>query len=276
MSALLWRYALSGSCREHSMLSPFHHCLAILPCNLCFLQDNAGGSEDLMLPQSRTLSFCAEHESCTCCTGQQARRILRSIISGLRDPLLSARCRDWTTRMACRPCDVDIGTGLKSGVCQQACNEWFASCKDDFMEETQLSGHIRPCSEEATVCSKVSELATNGTSLCKAHGLEVASGDQSCFNGQPSEHRFASCQRPSRKGSSSSISSLDSLIQNPVSVVLLALMLILAALCWRQLKPRSRPRLQSIESLAVCKETGPPVLISEQRAVNLSHSRLTK
>ncbi|KAK9844266.1 hypothetical protein WJX74_000231 [Apatococcus lobatus] len=94
-----------------------------------------GGS---LLPQPRTLPFCAEYETCTCCSAQHARSILRTIISG-----------------------------VKPAVCQRACDGWYASCKDDFFEQDQLGGQIRPCSEEAVALFA----GGNGENIC---GLSVS------------------------------------------------------------------------------------------------------
>ena len=242
------------------------------------LQGIVQGADESYLPQSRTLPFCAEHESCTCCNAHQAGSILRSIISGLRDPLLSDSCRDWTTRMACRPCDADVGTGLKPRVCQQTCNDWFQSCKDDYVEETQLSGQIRPCSEEASVCSRVSEVAADGVGLCKAYGLQVALDNSYCFDGQPTHQTYTSCQQGTQKGSS--IRSRQQLTQMAWLGIAGAVLLILATFGWRQLKSMRSTRHQPVSHQASPGKPNSSSSViadaSRRRAVNLRHSRLAE
>ena len=226
------------------------------------------------MPQRRTLPFCAEYESCTCCDPRQAQGILRRIISGLRDPSLSLNCRDATARMACRPCDPAVGTNLRSAVCLGACNDWYISCKNDFFEQSQLDGQIRPCSEEAIVCSQLSEIAQDGSDLCKAHGLAVAQDDHDCWNGQPSKADHASCHRShsSRRHEGRPFTSLY------VTTAGIGLFSALAAVfCWRRFRGAFAARHQyGSDSLS----EQPLQSVSHgrahhrQQAVNLSHSRL--
>lgn len=230
------------------------------------------------MPQQRTLPFCAEFESCSCCTAQHARSILRTIISGLRDPLLSLACRDWTARMACRQCDPDVGTGLKPAVCQQTCDDWFASCKDDFFEQDHLGGQIRPCSEEAVVCSKLSEIAADGSSLCGAHKLPIAQVNQKCFDGRPQKPNHGSCQQGSRKSSSSKQrASQFAAVPQLLLVCSSAMLLLVAMLCWRHWRSSLRPqRAQRSEQSALQTPAASSLRPDpcKRQAVNLSHSRL--
>ena len=229
------------------------------------------------MPQHRTLPFCAEYETCTCCNAQHVRSILRSIITGLRDPLLSLACRDWTARMACRQCDPDVGTGLKPAVCQQACDDWFASCKDDFFEQGQVGGQIRPCSEEAVVCSKLSEIAADGSSLCKAHKMPIAHDNLHCFNGRAHANTHASCQRQSRTSSSGTRAqqlSAGSLL--PILACAAASILLLGIICWRRwrLYFREPLRLQREQSSSLPASGLQVPEPRKRQAVNLGHSRL--
>eukprot|EP00884_Botryococcus_braunii_P010735 jgi/Botrbrau1/19663/Bobra.0003s0027.1 len=139
----------------------------------------------LPMPVPGGLPFCEQYSTCTCCTAIHVAEIYRSIVAVLEDTLISARCREWTRLMACRVCDPEVGVGSKPATCLEACEGWYAACRNDFFEFVEE--RLRPCSpksQRSLVCSQLKELAGSGAGLCAAAGLPVAtSAAVPCFDG---------------------------------------------------------------------------------------------
>jgi hypothetical protein len=87
----------------------------------------------------------------------------------------------------CRPCDPEVGVGLKQMVCRGTCAAWYAACRDDFFEFHPLTEELMPCGGASLLCSRLDELAVDGTDMCRKAALAVSeyssSGGRQCFDG---------------------------------------------------------------------------------------------
>ena len=60
------------------------------------------------------------------------------------------------------------------------------------------SGELAPCSsnsQESTICSRMSELASDGESLCRQVDMQTRTRGEACFDGRPPKAQFASCSK---------------------------------------------------------------------------------
>ena len=103
--------------------------------------------------------------------------------------------------MLCRYCDPEVGVGMRTSICPTLCDDWYRSCMHDFFS-FRHSGELAPCSsnsQEFTICSKMSELASDGDSLCRQLDMQTRTRGEACFNGRPPKAPFASCSKAAPK-----------------------------------------------------------------------------
>jgi hypothetical protein len=66
--------------------------------------------------------------SCSCCNASHALTIARAYARATDGGELSPACRRAQRQLACRPCDPEVGTGLKAAVCRATCDSIYAAC----------------------------------------------------------------------------------------------------------------------------------------------------
>ena len=60
------------------------------------------------------------------------------------------------------------------------------------------SGELAPCSsnsQESPICSRMSELASDGESLCRQLDMQTRTKGEACFDGRLPKPHFASCSK---------------------------------------------------------------------------------
>lgn len=66
---------------------------------------------------------------------------------------------------------VQVGVGHKEVTCKSKCNEWFASCQDQFFTYAHSSGKLVPCRADDNgpmICTHLGDLVADGEEFCEA------------------------------------------------------------------------------------------------------------
>ncbi|KAI8468730.1 MAG: hypothetical protein J3K34DRAFT_522732 [Monoraphidium minutum] len=140
--------------------------------------------EPLGPPERVSLPFCEEFR-CSCCNASHALTLARGFARVLDDGEAAPPCKAALRRLACRPCDPEVGTGAKPAVCLSLCDLVYDSCKEDYFAFSGALGVLVPCGTDgggALVCSALREHAAGGREFCKAAGLPVSEAAP-CFDG---------------------------------------------------------------------------------------------
>eukprot|EP01006_Ploeotia_vitrea_P010493 TRINITY_DN27250_c0_g1_i1.p1 TRINITY_DN27250_c0_g1~~TRINITY_DN27250_c0_g1_i1.p1 ORF type:complete len:318 (+),score=131.21 TRINITY_DN27250_c0_g1_i1:3-956(+) len=137
-------------------------------------------------PRARAdLVFCHEHRKATCCSREDTTQLLiraSPLFQAQQHPeqqqqAFSEACRQWTAAMLCTPCDHQVGTGKKRGVCASACRQWFHACANDLFFTSPKSQLLSPCRADALVCSPLRLVVRDGAELCERAGLPPVIAD---------------------------------------------------------------------------------------------------
>lgn len=144
-------------------------------------------------------SLCQQYQQCTCCNASHVLAIHRSLQVVDSEPMSDA-CYAMTAQLACRPCDPEVGMGLKERVCLQTCQNWLHACHDDYFSYNGLSQALEPCGTKAAsaVCSQARQLADDGMQFCTMAGLHVSQEAENCFDGS-AVPMYDSCVQPRRQ-----------------------------------------------------------------------------
>lgn len=65
--------------------------------------------------------------------------------------------------------------GMKPDVCTHTCGLWYKACANDFFTFDAMSGYMVPCPAGGpgiggAPCTRVSDMAANGTQFCDLAG----------------------------------------------------------------------------------------------------------
>lgn len=148
------------------------------------------------------LDFCQQFRQCTCCDPSTDRKIRHNATPWLLDKTIGTECKVALKKLACRFCDPEVGTGGGTSLCPSLCQEFYGACKNSYFE-FRGSGELAICaqhSQQSLVCSKLSELASNGEQLCRQLDL-TASPSASCYSGVRPKQLKSCSQAASRKRS---------------------------------------------------------------------------
>lgn len=142
-------------------------------------------------PRRVELPFCQQY-GCSCCNASHALTLQRASRVIAEDEDLSRDCKLGLLRLACRVCDPEVATGVKTHICADTCRSLYQACAQDFFAYDASNGFISPCSEQSSgmlVCSQLTDLVSSAADFCKAAGFgsmaKAAAADEPCFDGSP-------------------------------------------------------------------------------------------
>jgi hypothetical protein len=130
------------------------------------------------------LIACESFSSFTCCSRDDSESIKRLNLMGASADH-STRCREFTERFNCMPCDGDVGTGAKAAACTSFCDEWFDACRHEFYKVSADGSTIKPCFGDYFICSKLRNIVAGGAGLCGIMGVAASDDEAHCYDGSP-------------------------------------------------------------------------------------------
>mmetsp|Transcript_12048 Transcript_12048/g.25908 ORF Transcript_12048/g.25908 Transcript_12048/m.25908 type:complete len:225 (-) Transcript_12048:4215-4889(-) len=102
----------------------------------------------------------------------------------------SDRCASMFETVLCMECDPFVGTGNIDKICRNTCDMWYDACKEEFFAAQLEAGEdsLKPCTDDALVCSPLSYILKSGAEMCTEFGLAI--GDDLCYDGSVDERLF--------------------------------------------------------------------------------------
>lgn len=154
------------------------------------LSSAASGSNDKCIPRDYSLDrssfpICSMFKHNTCCDPGSVLALYKSKAEEL-ESIQSKRCRELTEARVCYQCDPRVGQGSINKVCQRFCDDWHASCIDEFYESSGVQGSkLSLCGQNSVLCSRLGDIYPSSTEFCQNSGLSIAydSNQEPCFDG---------------------------------------------------------------------------------------------
>jgi hypothetical protein len=131
-----------------------------------------------MLSSHQDLAFCRQYKDATCCNRDHSMEIMKQVAPFFHDHddgsfRFSNACREMSAEILCAPCNPFVGTQQIKGICISTCEKWYQACKDSLYTSS-LTLQIVPCQESSAVCSKLSDIVSNGKQFCERVGFPVS------------------------------------------------------------------------------------------------------
>lgn len=177
----------------------------------------ASTSNDKCIPRDYsldTLAFpiCHIFKHNSCCDPTSVLGLYKAKYEEL-ESIKNEKCKALTEARICYLCDPRVGSGIVQKVCQSYCNDWYASCIDEFYESTGVQGgKLSLCNQNSILCSKLGDIISNGNDFCENSGLFVAQdiNQDLCFDGTPPQTKGVLVNPQSSSSSYSSSNRPDS------------------------------------------------------------------
>ncbi|KAF8392575.1 hypothetical protein HHK36_022920 [Tetracentron sinense] len=164
----------------------------------------------------KDLTLCRVFRKSTCCDVAQTHPALLSIRRLASAGEAGQECLQLWELLECSICDPRVG--VQPGpplICSSLCDRIFQACSEAYFSVDANTQVLAPCGLNAFVCGRASELASNGTELCRLAGFAVkpsAVGTEEpfCYGGKASLDSIADSWRGSETGVPQKAESLGS------------------------------------------------------------------
>ncbi|KAK3282378.1 hypothetical protein CYMTET_9880 [Cymbomonas tetramitiformis] len=189
--------------------------------HICRPQEGLQLDKAISPSRQNSLTFCHQYKDCSCCNVSHTANIQRNLEHVLHGDEVSSSCKAFSSLMACRVCDPEVGVGLKWPLCESTCTEWFEACQLDYFAFTPISQRLQICDGTQVLCSPLVHLASDGIDFCKKAGMPISK--RQCFTGRmrPNTNMCAGTSEDSDKPSTAQ-----------ASLIMVYLMVITCILVW--------------------------------------------